>query len=137
MVLKEKSALFWVTIFPRIVIPSMASTSLLHWTSQNELGHIHYLTLKRHLNSLMSNTKAWNTLSREDNCQVYRYISHRKLVEKQMIMATTVKSHKSQEKEISRKPSSGSKFKYVMDVKKDVNLKKKEKTPIYFLTHRS
>lgn len=54
-----------------------------------------------------------------------------------MIMATTVKSHKSQEKEISRKPSSGSKFKYVMDVKKDVNLKKKEKTPIYFLTHRS
>ena len=62
----------------------------------------------------MSNTKAWNTLSREDNCQVYRYISHRKLVEKQMIMATTVKSHKSQGKEISRKPSSGFKRKYVI-----------------------
>ena len=46
----------------------------------------------------MSNTKALNTLSRDDNYQVYRYISHRKLVEKQMIMATTVKSHKSQKK---------------------------------------
>lgn len=57
--------------------------------------------------------------------QLYGHISHRKLVEKQVITATTVKSHKSQEKEISRKqeyrmPSNGSKVKYVMDFRKVV-----------------
>lgn len=56
---------------------------------------------------------------------VYGYISHRKLVEKQMMTATTVKSHKLQEKGISRKqeyrmPSHGSKLKYVMDFRKVV-----------------
>lgn len=68
----------------------------------------------------MSNTKAWNTLSREDNCQVYRCISHRKLVDKEMIIATTMKSHVSQEQEISRKPPSGSMLKYILVGRKGV-----------------